>query len=446
MRLKFILSGIICFVLILFLFPLLINTKASAENKNTSTTIAGIPISADKASSIQGEVAAAINEWKMQPLIVKGETAIIEIDPKHIEFAITNAVDAYIQAVKTPWYKPWSKEIATDIPLDVTLSDEVEEILKSAPLFIVDETMQAIVVHSSFLKKTEVHAKEISISKDSLPRTSFEIQEIRRDHGPILSPLAEALDASLVKPGETFSFLQFFDGHSLTDQEAVNFFASVLYSVVLQAEVSILERHSQHTLPNFLEPGIEVDVSERLHRDFVFRNDSQTPMIFASKIDNEKLLIELYTLESDRTITYVVHKKEVKPRTIYRLSSSVRRGTEKLLQEGESGYQVTVTKKIVDQTGTELEEHISRDFYPPKHKIVIVSSDEPVQIETNEVSEQEATNTEEKKESNSETNHEQTSEENRSTERDSEQNEIEESPPKEVMYDKGGNVITDQDD
>src|SRR5690606_29780119 len=112
---------------------------------------------------------------------------------------------------------------------------------------------------------------EMSISKEMLKRVSFEIQEIHGNRAS-LSSLATELNDMMIMAGETFSFLQTVNDESiLRDEESVNFFASVLYSVVLQADTSIIERHSQHKLPNYLQPGIEVEVSERLQRDFAFK-------------------------------------------------------------------------------------------------------------------------------------------------------------------------------
>ena len=60
-----------------------------------------------------------------------------------------------------------------------------------------------------------------------------------------------------------------------------------------------------------------------------------------------RLLIELYSFKSDYEISYNVTNKEiVEPRTIYRLTSDLPIGQEKVFEEGKDGLRVQVYKKI----------------------------------------------------------------------------------------------------
>ncbi|AOV07596.1 VanW family protein [Sporosarcina ureilytica] len=439
MQHKYIVSSVIG-VLIVFLFyqSIFSFSTASAQNDNANSTIAGINITVDKELDIQALLASEIQQWKEQPLIVQGQSAIVEVPTQYIQFDITETVGKYMQAIKNPWYKPWAKVPGVHIPLDVTLSDELKTAFINAPLFNVDETIEAIREHASELKTTPVVAEEISFSKDMMKRVSFEIQEIHGNSAK-LSSLATELNETTIMAGETFSFLNTFnDDLILRDEESVNFFASVLYSVVLQAYTSIQERHSQHNIPNYLQPGIEVEVSERLQRDFAFENEGQSPMIFVASVENGRLLIELYALENNLDISYSVKKIEVKPRTIYRLSPDLQVGEEKVLQNGSSGYRVAVYKKIADQASYEAEQQISRDFYPPQHRIVLVSSKEELEDTAEIENEEQGSNIEANKDSNHNTIDDKQDKDNDGV-KDSTSN-------KEVKYDKGGNIITDQEE
>lgn len=52
-------------------------------------------------------------------------------------------------------------------------------------------------------------------------------------------------------------------------------------------------------------------------------------------------------------------------------------GTTKLIQEGKQGLRVTVTRTI-SKNGDERIQEISRDYYPPKNRIVLNSARQPV--------------------------------------------------------------------
>ena len=94
----------------------------------------------------------------------------------------------------------------------------------------------------------------------------------------------------------------------------------------------------------------------------------------------------MYSFKSKYEITYYVSDKEnVKPRTIYRLSAELPIGQEKVLEEGKDGLRVQVYRKISEVNSSfEEDKLISRDFYPPKNKVVLVSSEKPEETTTNE--------------------------------------------------------------
>lgn len=217
-------------------------------------------------------------------------------------------------------------------------------------------------------------------------------------------------------------------------------FASVLYSVVLQSNTKIIERHSQNTVPNYLRPGIEADISPRLNRDLKFQNMTHSPMLFHAKIEDDRLLIELYTLKGTENATYSVDETKIQSRTIYRLSADVKKGQKKTLQTGSDGYRVTVYQSVYDEvSGLMVDQKISNDFYPPVHKIIAVSSEAEKQAgsstDGNHPSNDSAKNDD------SSDSKDQTGNSNQNDPKDLE--ESEEDEQEEIIYDKGGNVIYD---
>lgn len=419
------------------LFPMPI---AWAYEGDASSTIGGIEIKVKKESEIKALLADSILNWKSDPIIVQGTSGKLEIPAQIIQFNVEETVATYVRAVKNPWYKPWKKTPIVHLPIQAELSDEIDAILMDIPFLKMEETKEAILEHVQFLQTKDVKPAEIAISKEIMDRNAFEIQAIHGNRAS-LSAFIDVLDGIILAPNEIFSFLKKMDALTgANDSETRRFFTSVLYSVVLQADTAIIERHSQHKIPNYLQPGIEVEISERLNQDLKFQNRSDSPMLFHARLEDDHLLIELYTLKGTEKATYSVVEKEVKPRTIYRLSPDVKSGQEKVLETGSSGYRVTVYQTIYDEvSGLDLEVEVSRDFYPPVHKVIAVSSVERKQ-EGTATENTGAGNNSTEKENSKKT--EKPTEQNTSTnDRQSDTEDV--VPDQEIIYDKGGNVVNE---
>ncbi len=125
-----------------------------------------------------------------------------------------------------------------------------------------------------------------------------------------------------------------------------------------------------------MQPGIEAKVNSARAQDFKFVNQTEFPFIISAALRDGKLVVELYSFKSKYEITYYVTDKEhVKPRTIYRLSAELPIGQEKVLEKGKDGLRLQVYRKISEVDSSFEEDNlISRDFYPPKNKVVLVSS------------------------------------------------------------------------
>ncbi len=348
----------------------IVSAKGNAENGSIAT----INLDGKKKSEIESLLALEVAKWKENDIIVQGTTAKIVIPSNYVQFDIKKTVKHYVSASSKPWYNILGSANKIQLPLEITIDEEVNELLKGNPLFFVDETIKAIEDHAGYLKQGPVQAKEVALSKKLLERIAFEIQDVKANVNG-LSQISHTLNETTLLNGEQFSFLQKLkEADSVYNDDTANFIASTLYSAVLNSEIEILERHSQNRIPDYLVPGVEVKVDANRNQDFSFVNNTNRPIIIYATIKDERLLIELYSLKSDNVVTYDVSNIEnVKPRTIYRLTSTLSPGQEKVLEEGKDGLRVQVNKKI---SGGSFDKDvvISRDFYPPKNKVVLVSS------------------------------------------------------------------------
>jgi hypothetical protein len=419
--------------------------QAFAKDGSANATIAGIEITETNKAAIQSQVASEVEKWKSNDIIVEGATAKISVPGSYFTFDISKTVDQFIALTKTPWYKFWEDNKSTQLPIEVIIDENIRELFKDAPLFYVDETVTSIKEHAQLLKEGPVEATEVELSIDNLKKISFEIQDVSVD-GTGIKAIAEALNDTTIVNDEQFSFLKTLEEvEEFYSEETANFVASTLYSAVLQTDLTILERHSQNAMPKYLQPGIEAKVNQARALDFKFLNQTEIPFMISASLKEGKLMIELYSFKSKYEISYYVSEKEiVKPRTIYRLSAKLAIGQEKVLEEGKDGLRIQVYKKISElDSSFEDDVLVSRDFYPPKNRVVLVSSAAPVETATNE----ESTDSTEENDSEESPSKEPTNDKTKSdtddkTETVGKTNDKDTKANKSPVYDKGGNIIT----
>ncbi|MCZ2259818.1 VanW family protein [Sporosarcina sp. G11-34] len=372
-------TALIVFVLYQAILP---SSTALANSDAEVSRIGSMEIISTKKTDLKSQLSTEVTKWKQNDIIVQGTTAKVVIPSDYISFDINKTVDFYIAATSSPWYNFWEGNKNIEIPIEVMVDASVYDLFADAPLFNAEETVAAIKNHAGYLKEGVILAEEVPLTKDLLERISFEIQDVVVD-GTGISQIVEELDGVIILNKEQFSFLEVLERVAgyYTDETA-NFTASTLYSVVLQTELDIQERHSQNVKPKYLEPGIEVKVDPNRSQDFSFSNQTNRPVILGASIKNSRLLIELYSLKSDYEVTYEIRNEEiVEPRTINRLTYDLPIGAVKVEEAGNNGLRVQVYKMINEKNGSfSDEELVSRDFYPPKNKVVLVSSREPAEV------------------------------------------------------------------
>lgn len=376
MKLKYYSPVITWSILITFLlYQMLVPpSHALAKDGAGNGSIAGIEIDGVKKNDIPALLATEVTKWKELDMIVQGETGKVTIPTNLVNFNIQKTVDQYFAQTAKPWYQFWGGKNNIQIPLEVTIDETVNELLDAAPLFNKDATIQEIKEHAGNLQNSTIRPIEAALTKENLTRIAFEVQDVTINATGI-ARIVSAMNETTILDGDLFSFIEVLrKAETIYHEETVNFVASVLYSAVLQSELDIQERYSQNKVPSYLQPGIEVKVDAKRGQDFGFINRTGRPVIVYSTLKEGRLLVELYSIKSDQQVTYAVTNKEfVKPRTIYRLTQTLPAGQEMVEQQGENGVRVQVYKKYSGGT-FEKDVLISRDFYPPRNKVILVSS------------------------------------------------------------------------
>ncbi len=365
-----------------FVPSFVLNDTVFAKEGPGSSTIGGIEINDVKTSDLATTLQNAISEWQGAEMEVVSEGISKTIDPKQFVFDTSAAIAQYEMLTKKPWYAFWQKEKIVHIPIPVTVNEVITQQIDEAGIWDTDKTLQKLILQASYLKE---HKVEAVINEDSMQteeRIAFQIAELPANSQGVAKIIPLLNDVNLV-PNQSISLLTLLGEQvGVVNDAGLDFVASMLYSVILQTDYEILERHSQEINPSYLQQGIEADINAALVKDLQFINRSEQLGKMKASMEGNQLKIEVFAAAKDKDITVRVSKdKIVKPRIIYRYSEDLKAGQERVEQEGKEGSRVEVYRSIVENGATE-EQFISRDYYAPQNRIVTRSSQEPVTITT----------------------------------------------------------------
>lgn len=372
----------IVFVILVSLPNFIINGTVFANEETKSSTIGGIKVDGIDSINLLSTVEKAILEWQQTEMTIKGNDISKTIDPKQFVFDTSAAIAQYEMLTKKPWYAFWQKEKIVHIPIPVTVNETITQQIDEAGVWDTDKTLQKLILQASYLKE---HKVEAVINEDSMQteeRIAFQIAELPANSQGVAKIIPLLNDVNLV-PNQSISLLTLLGEQAgVVNDAGLDFVASILYSVILQTDYEILERHSQEINPSYLQQGIEADINAALVKDLQFINRSEQLGKMKASMEGNQLKIEVFAAAKDKDITVRVSKdKIVKPRIIYRYSEDLKAGQERVEQEGKEGSRVEVYRSIVENGATE-EQFISRDYYAPQNRIVTRSSQEPVTITT----------------------------------------------------------------
>ena len=351
--------------------------QVSAESEGSGSSIGGQQVESLDSNEIISLLSSKVSEWKNNPILLTGNNINITLDSEWFTFDVVATVEQYENQVNSPWYAFWESEPTVHLPLQVEMSSELTALIDENGHLDTEETLKVIKKQVEMLSLEPIETIALDMSLFQTERIAFELEEIDSNEGS-LDDIISTLNEKVIGSGEVFSLNQHLESINLgAPNETINFVASMIYSTILQTNFEVLERHSQGALPNYLEPGVEAEINNLT--DLRFINTNNSPAILKVSIKDTSLLVEIYSLPMETEAMYQVREKEeILPRTIYRYSSKLAPNEEELIQEGKPGLRVSVYRKVSDKAGPfEKEELISKDYYPPTHRVILKSSIEP---------------------------------------------------------------------
>jgi vancomycin resistance protein YoaR len=309
--------------------------------------------------------------------------------------------------------KPWRKE-PQDARLMVTRNDKVvilpEIEGRSIPVPAVLEELENKVK----LAGSEPIALILTFQREKPSRTAKDLQDykitgliakfstqfnpanINRSDNIRLAALA--LDNFFLKPGQQFSFNEIVGprtkeaGYNEATIIQNNEFVSgvgggvcqvstTLYNTVLRANLKIIERSPHSLIIPYVEPGLDATVVYG-YRDFKFQNNTEGCLILKTAVYQNTITCKIYGLErpEQKVVIKSFQEKVIEPKTIYREDPTVPKGQYIVEKKGSRGWVIRVERHIYRNGQLVYSEVISRDIYPPVHRIIKTFSAEDLEI------------------------------------------------------------------
>lgn len=139
--------------------------------------------------------------------------------------------------------------------------------------------------------------------------------------------------------------------------------STTLYQALLDADLSIVERHPHSIPPGYVERGTDAAVAYG-SLDLRFKNDFDFPIYIDTVIEGDRVSFNIY---GDKNIkNYQVRiepdlQEIIDPKVLYKEDKNLEAGVE--IQRGRKGYKVDTFKSLI-KNGKEIEKkRISRDYY-----------------------------------------------------------------------------------
>ena len=201
---------------------------------------------------------------------------------------------------------------------------------------------------------------------------------------------AKKIDNTIIKAGEIFSFNKivgprtkkrgFKEAIEIVNNKYVTGVgggvcqvSSTLYNSVLLSGLKIIERENHSRPVNYVPLGRGATVYYDLI-DFKFKNNFSNPLMIMAKVVNDQLTITLLGTDPGINVEVITSSPEIiDPKVIKKADKQLKKGNEKIIQDGEVGYKVT-TRRIIKSGSKTIENRlISKDVYPPVNKIIKVN-------------------------------------------------------------------------
>lgn len=356
-----------------------------------------------------------IDEDKL--IIVRGKEGLV-IDEVKLKEEIISLVNRKIEGenineIEIP--------TITKVPSEINLEQIQKEIYKEPKDASYDKEKEKLVIHSDgvdfgismeeakniFTEEKEEYVIPLKITKpeittdmlgeeafpDKLSNYSTRYDASNKNRGTNIELAAEAIDGTVLLPGEKFSFNSIVGpttaakGYKLAGAYAAGELvenygggicqvSSTIYDAALCANLEIVERYNHSSLVSYLDPGLDATISYG-SRDLKFRNSRKYAVKINARATNGILEVEIkgifeeeeYEIELSSETTDVILCN-----TKYIYDPNLLENQEIVKTYGANGAK-SIAYKTVKKNGRVISKtELSRDSYNPMTKVIRTGS------------------------------------------------------------------------
>lgn len=199
------------------------------------------------------------------------------------------------------------------------------------------------------------------------------------------------IDGVLVGPGEVFSFNRYISPVSqsggyhkapvIVDNQLTEDYgggicqvATTLYGAVLLSGLEIVERYHHSKPVKYVPLGLDATVAEKLI-DFRFKNNLSRPVYIMSTSGEPDGYVRVTIAghkENNNIYRVETEVKTISPGIEIKENPRMAPGKSRDVSQGSPGFEVSVFRVSVAESGEESRELISKDYYPPEPKVLEV--------------------------------------------------------------------------
>lgn len=306
------------------------------------------------------------NRWKKEStisILIMEEEKTVSNDtfiPNFTE-SVSQAGDGESSALVIEVNEGLYEKVLQALPEEIQLSDKESKILKQ-DLLEIPSTLQ----YGQFSFDIYDYVSDVGA-------VSIIAEETLQIHSEQASELAGEIGENFSLRINGTSQISLLDELSSVTEESLNKIGTVLYKAILSTNIQVLERHISKQAPEQSLVGYETKI-KRDEMDFIFYNPNKSEYVALFTITDSELKVQLKGNPLLNEYDVELTKKSFNPKSIVQMDPKLSLGTVRLLEKGEKGYLVKVTRSKKSKNGEVLDKELmAEDFYPPVHQVILSS-------------------------------------------------------------------------
>lgn len=162
--------------------------------------------------------------------------------------------------------------------------------------------------------------------------------------------------------------------------------STTLYNSLVLSDLEITERHNHSRPIHYVDLGTDAAVA-RGYKDLKFKNNTNNSILILAEANGEKLNFKILGNSSDRDYEIKIVPEllgTVSPGVDTVYSDALPEGESTVKESGAKGYSYKTYKEIIKNGEIVEKKEISKSYYLPKDKVVVVGTGSPSDKEDND--------------------------------------------------------------